>query len=111
MRRMLWLPAVWLLALALVLGGCRANRPQPGLEVSVLQQGEGLTIIVKTTNFSVPRDGHIHIRLDDGPEAMAYSQTYTIPRVSPGNHKVTVQLSDTAHRNLGIQVEKTIEIK
>lgn len=96
---------------ALLTGACIASEPDPTMDFTVEQTGEGITIRVETTNFSVPEDGHIHIWIDDGPETMAFQYTYTIPKLEPGVHKVTVDLSDTRHVNLGLKKTKEVEVR
>src|SRR4051794_14886185 len=92
---------------ALVLTGCGSGtKTRPTVDFSLEQSGESLIIRVETTNFKVPTDGHAHIRLDNGSEAMAYGQTYTIPKVEKGKHTVSVQLSDVSHNYLGVKQVK-----
>jgi hypothetical protein len=100
-----------LVSLLLLLTGCGKERPKPEIDFTLEQKGEGIAIVVTTTGFTVPKDGHIHIRVDGGPEAMAYSNTYTIPKVSLGKHSVEVGLSDMQHRDLGVTKTKEIEVK
>lgn len=66
---------------------------------------------VETGTFKVPQDGHVHIRLDDGPETMIYSRTYTIPKVAPGRHIISIELSDPQHNYFGVRKQKEIAIK
>ncbi|HYF96221.1 MAG TPA: hypothetical protein VD969_28770 [Symbiobacteriaceae bacterium] len=101
----------WLAAVLLLLAGCRAARPQPEFDFTVEQKGAGLTVRVETGTFRVPQDGHVHIRLDDGPETMIYSKSYTIPKVALGTHRITIQLSDPRHNYFGVSKEKTVDIK
>lgn len=100
-----------ILSAALLLGGCGAERPQPSMDFTVVQTGKGITIQVFTTNFQVPQDGHIHIWINDGPETMAFQNTYTIPELPPGVHRVTVDLSDLKHNNLGLKQSKEVEVR
>lgn len=100
-----------LLAGALLLGGCKAERPAPTVDFTAEQQGQSLVITVQTTNFRIPGDGHWHVRLNDGPEAMAYSKVYTIPNVAPGTYKVYVELSDLKHQDLGVSATREIVVK
>ena len=101
-----------LVLVATVLGGCRAGgRPKPALDFTLEQQGESLVVQVSIEGLKVPEQGHVHLFLDDGPETMAYSTTYQFPKVAPGLHKVRVELSDLAHRNLGVSLTKEIEMK
>lgn len=95
----------------LLLAGCRAERPAPAFDFTLEQSGEALVVKVETGTFKVPEDGHVHIRLDDGPETMIYKTTYTVPKVAAGRHKVTVELSDPQHNYFGVRKEKEIEIK
>jgi hypothetical protein len=99
------------LLVALMLAGCQSQQTKPEFSFTAEQKGEGLTILVKTTNFRIGKDGHVHIRLDDGPETMAYGPSYTIPKVAPGKHTVIVGLYDPAHKPLGQDQTKEIEIK
>ncbi|HEY8347092.1 MAG TPA: hypothetical protein VIL07_07430, partial [Symbiobacteriaceae bacterium] len=99
------------LCVALLIGACGKSRPEPTMDFTVEQTGEGITIRVETTNFSVPEDGHIHIWIDDGPETMAFQYTYTVPKLPPGVHRVTVDLSDHRHVNLGLKKTKEIEVR
>jgi len=100
-----------LLAVALLVAGCRSTKPKPTMDFSLEQQGESLVVRVKVAGMQIPTDGHVHIRVDDGPEAMAYTSTYTIPKITKGKHRVSVELSDMQHEYLGVKQEKEIEIK
>lgn len=99
------------LLVALVLSGCRAQRTVPAFDFTLEQKGESLVVRVETGTFKIGKDGHIHIRMDDGPEAMAYGATYTIPKVQPGKHTITLGLSDPQHNPIGENKTKEIEIK
>lgn len=91
-----------LLLLTLGATGC-GRRPDPTLEVSAEQRGSGLVIQMKTTNFRLGKDGHAHVRLNGGPEAMIYANTYTIPEIEPGIYTIEVELANVKHENLGIK--------
>jgi hypothetical protein len=99
------------LAATLLVAGCGQSKPQPAVDFTTEQNGEALLVRAQTTGFNVPKDGHLHIQLDDGPVTMAYQTTYTFPKVAPGKHKVTVGLSDLQHNALGIAQSKDVEIK
>lgn len=104
--------ALVLLTLALVgLTACSRQRPAPQMDFTLEQQGESLVVRVQVQNFRVPADGHVHVRLDDGPEAMVYQTTYTFPKVAPGTHTISVQLSDMQHNYLGSPQSKEITVK
>ncbi|MDF2629422.1 MAG: hypothetical protein K0R39_3253 [Symbiobacteriaceae bacterium] len=107
------LPAMVLAAILLLvaLTGCRAERPAPEFDFTLEQSGDALVVNVQTGTFKVPENGHVHIRIDDGPEAMLYKTTYTVPKMDPGRHKVVVELSDPQHNYFGVRKEKEIEIK
>lgn len=111
MRRRLSLFLEVLLLTALMVAGCGREKPRPTMDFTLEQTGEGLTIRVQTTNFKVPQDGHVHIWIDDGPETMAFQDTYTIPKLAPGLHRVTVDISDTRHINLGLKKTKEVEVR
>lgn len=100
-----------LLAAVSLLAGCGANTPEPQLNVTLEQVGQDLLIKMDTGAFKIPEHGHLHVRLDDGPEAMPYSNTYKIAGVTPGKHAVAVELSDVGHKPLGVKVIKEIEIR
>ncbi|HYG59404.1 MAG TPA: hypothetical protein VD902_15185 [Symbiobacteriaceae bacterium] len=103
---------VFVLLVTLLAAGCRAaSKPVPTLDFTLEQEGEGLVVRVQVTGMQVPEQGHVHVYLDDGPEAMAYTTTYRIPKVAPGAHKVRVELSDMQHRPLGVSLTKEITIK
>jgi len=95
----------------LLLAGYRAERPGRGFGFAPAQSGGARVRTVQTGSFKVPDNGHVHIRIDDGPETMIYKTTYTVPKVAPGRHKVTVELSDPQHNYFGVRKEKEIEIK
>jgi hypothetical protein len=53
-----------------------------------------------------PRIGHLHVTLDDLPWHWADfsdSQTIVVGVLSPGQHKVTIELADPEHRVLAAQ--------
>jgi hypothetical protein len=100
-----------LLLALLVLAGCGGRKAQPTLQVSAEQKGASLVIRAQTTNFVAGKDGHIHIRLNDGPEAMIYGSTYTIPEVKPGSYKIDVELADQKHVPIGVRQTIQVEVK
>jgi len=99
-----------LLFAILLLAGCGA-KPAPTLSVTAEQKGEGMVIHIATTNFQVGPDGHVHVRLNGGDEAMIYANTYTIPKLEPGRYTVDVELSNAKHENLGVKQSLQVEIK
>lgn len=107
--RSLRLLLVFLLTASLLLAAC--GRPAPSMDFELEQVGRGLRITVQTTGFLVSRDGHVHIRINDGPEVMAYTNVYTIPNLEPGRYEVWVDLSDRRHKDLGLARTKSIELK
>lgn len=96
--------------LVLALLGC-GGKSKPTIEMALSQQSDGLRVDVTTTGFEVGKDGHLHLRLDGGPETMVYKSNYTFPNVEPGKHSVFVELSNVAHKPLGVSQTKEIEIK
>jgi len=53
-----------------------------------------------------PRVGHLHVTLDDLPWHWAdfsNSQTIVVGPLSPGEHKVTIELADPEHRVIAAQ--------
>lgn len=97
------------LLMALAMVGCGA--PKPSLQVTVEQSGQDLVVQVITTGFIVGKDGHIHLRLDDGPEAMPSKPTYTLRNVSPGQHRISLELSDPSHRPIGVSETVTVDMR
>lgn len=105
-RRLLLL----LLALAL-LAGCGGKKAEPTLAVTAEQRETSLVIRIQTTHFVMGKDGHAHIRLNGGPEAMIYANTYTVPNLAPGRYEIDVELSDPKHVDLGIRQLIEFEMK
>lgn len=105
--RVMRLFLVGVLALSTVLvGGC-AKTP-PTLQVDAQQVGKDLVITMATTNFKVGQSGHVHMRINGGPEVMLMGNTYTLANAAPGTYSIFVQLSDPNHRPLN--VDKTVEV-
>jgi len=105
-RVMLMLAATVLALTAVLAGGCA--KAQPTLQVDAAQVGKDLVIKLETTNFKVGRSGHVHMRINGGPEVMLIGNTYTLANPAPGTYTIFVQLSDPNHRNL--DVDKTVEV-
>lgn len=104
--------AVGLLALALVVTGCGGGKKtERTLSVTAEQQGSELKLRFETTNFEVGKDGHIHVRINGGPEAMVFAYTYTVPDLAPGRYEIETELSNAKHVNLGIKRTITVEMK
>lgn len=99
-RRMLVLALV---LLTLTLAACGGKKSEPQLQVSAEQKGSGLVLRLQTTDFAIGKDGHAHVRLNGGDEAMIYAYTYTIPELQPGLYTIEVELSNLKHENLGVK--------
>lgn len=99
-----------LLLLLVILVGC-GQKAAPTLQVSAEQRGNSLVIHLATTNFVIGKDGHGHVRLNGGPEAMIYSRTYTIPEIEPGTYTIDVELQNLEHESLGIKQTIQYEVK
>jgi len=94
------------LALSILAAGC--TKPQPTLQVHAEQVDKDLVIKIQTTNFKVGRNGHIHLRINGGPEVMLLSDTYRLTNAAPGVYSIFVELSDPNHRNL--DVDQRVEV-
>jgi hypothetical protein len=113
MRRLGGALLVAMLAVALLVGGCARKQRTVSFDFTLEQTAQGLKVAAQVTGLKIPQEGHMHVRLDDGPEAMPYEATYTIPKaaVSPGKHKVTVQITDVQHNPLGSPLTKEIDVQ
>jgi len=98
---MLLLAAVALASLGLTGCGGRESA-QPELSVTASQEDGDLVVHVKTENWQPGKDGHVHIYLNDGPEAMIYGYTYRVPDIEPGQYKIHVELANRRHENIGV---------
>lgn len=107
MRRLM---AALLLAV-LVLAGCGGKRSEPTLDVVARQDGQNLVVQVSTQGYVIGKDGHVHIYLNDGPEAMIFGDTYTVENIEPGKYKIRVELANIRHENIGIGKTVEFEIK
>jgi hypothetical protein len=99
------------LAVAVLLSGCGGKRSAPVLDVTAAQEGRNLVVRVSTQNWEVGKDGHVHIYLNDGPEAMIYGHTYTVENVEPGQYKIRVELANLRHENIGVSKIVDFEVK
>lgn len=100
-----------LLLSVLLLVACGGKKTEPTLAVSAEQKGAGLVIRVKAANFTFGKDGHAHVRLNGGPEAMIYADTYTIPTLTPGLYRIDVELANVKHEPLGVHKSVEYEVK
>lgn len=103
-----------LFALALVVAtGC--GKPKPTLDAQVEVRGPDVAVKLMITNFEfAPKvgggnrlDGHVHLRLDDQVEMMAFAPEFVYKNVAPGRHQLIVSLADRNHAPIGI--EKRLE--
>jgi hypothetical protein len=110
-----WGPAVLpaaALAAALALTGCGGKQSaQPELSVSASQEDGALVVRVSTENWQPGKDGHIHIYLNDGPEAMIYGYTYRVPDIEPGRYKIHVELANQRHEPIGVSETIYFEVQ
>lgn len=111
MRRLSATALAALLA-AVLLAGCGSKETAaPKLSVQASQEGTSLVVRVSTENWQPGKDGHVHIYLNDGPEAMIYGYTYTVPDIEPGQYKIHVELANTRHENIGVSETIYFEVK
>ena len=91
------------MAASLALAGCGGKQTaEPKLTVTTTQEDGTLVVHVKTENWQVGKDGHVHIYLNDGPEAMIYGYTYRVPDIEPGEYKIHVELANPRHEHIGV---------
>lgn len=110
MKRWLLIGFVILVAAVLAVG-CGKGKAKPTLALTVSQNGSDLVVKIETTHFQIGKDGHIHLQLDDGPQVMPFTAEYLIPNVSPGHHRIYVELADVAHNSLGVSQSAEIDVK
>jgi len=104
--------AIALVLAALALAGCGGQRSEaPKLSVTASQEDGALVVHVKTENWQVGKDGHVHIYLNDGPEAMIYGYTYRVPDIEPGEYKIHVELANRRHEHIGVSETIYFEVK
>jgi hypothetical protein len=58
---------------------------------------EGARVVPATTTHIVPDEGHLHVLLDDVLISMTEGLHQTIPDVSPGLHRLTVEFVASDH--------------
>jgi len=110
--RRLGVTALSALLAAALLAGCGGKETAaPTLSVQASQEGSSLVVRVSTENWQPGRDGHVHIYLNDGPEAMIYGYTYTVPDIEPGEYKIHVALADNRHEHIGVSETICFEVK
>lgn len=110
MRRIITAIIFFMVLTGLPLSGC-AKRPEPTLSVTIQQSGKDLVIRMQTTNFKIGTDGHVHLRMDDGPVVMPMTEEYTLPNAPPGKHAIWVELSNISHVSLGVEQTVQVEVK
>jgi len=97
---------------ALPLAGCGGRETaEPTLSVTASQEDGALVVRVKTENWQPGKDGHVHIYLNDGPEAMVYGYTYRVPDIEPGLYKIHVELADHRHEPIGVSQTIYFEVQ
>lgn len=113
-RRAAWRAAgAWLIFLALATPGCRPEPAAKGaLKARVEVQGNQATVHAEVTGFNLGLDTHLHLSLNDGPEVMQYSPSYTFRNLPSGSYRVRVGLADNrTHRPIpGVEQVLTFEI-
>ncbi|BAD41016.1 hypothetical protein [Symbiobacterium thermophilum] len=91
------------LAAAVALAGCGGKQSaEPKLAVTASQEDGALVVRISTENWQPGKDGHVHIYLNDGPEAMIYGYTYRVPGIEPGRYKIHVELANPRHEHIGV---------
>lgn len=98
------------LLLLVALSACGKKEP-PTLKITVEQQDRNMVITAETGSFKLGVDGHMHVRIDDGPEAMPRGNRYVLNNWKPGTYKVFVELADPDHNPLGVSDTVMFEMK
>lgn len=113
------LPAIAAVCAALALAvavGC--SKPKPALDARVEVRNRDVAVQLMITNFEfTPRvgggnrlDGHVHLRLDNDVEMMAYGPEFVYKNVRPGRHVLVVSLADRNHAPIGIEKKLDFEM-
>ena len=68
-----------------------------GSTVNLRVDLQGAEIVPATTTNIVPDEGHLHVILDDQLISMTEGLTQSIPDVSPGLHRLTVEFVASDH--------------
>ena len=129
---------LFLVGLAVLFAAACATASQPKPRVFFVEPADGATVTqevkivmgiegmqIKPAGDMTPETGHHHLIVDapmiaegdvvpvDKPEQYKHfgkGQTETTIKLSPGQHTLTLQLADGAHRSLGEMLRKTITV-
>lgn len=97
MRRAL--PWLTIALISLFLFGC--SKQPPTMQLSTEINGRDVLLRIDLQHFNLPKDGHVHLYLDDIPDpVMIQRTTYTFHNLRPGPHLIRVQLTDPNHNPL-----------
>lgn len=96
----------------LLLAGCgKSAEPITDFNASVDVQGRSVTVKVDVPGKRMGKDYHPHLRLNDGPEVMMYSTTYSFPSLQPGTYKLTVGIAKPDHDPFPGLPDKTLNFE
>ena len=85
-----------------------ASRKAASVEVTV--QGIQLVEPSLTSQSHGPVQGHLHYQLDDGSIVATSASKISFHELSPGEHKISVNLTDGNHIPIGMPIALTLTI-
>lgn len=93
--------AAWLLLTLALLALVGCGQQPVGMKLSTEVSGRDVLLRIDLQNFALPKDGHVHLYLDDIADPVMIQRTsYTFHNLRPGQHTIRVQLTDPDHNPL-----------
>lgn len=100
------------LVLLLVLTGCGGTKETKEWTATVQVEDSVAVVTVDVPGKEIGRDYHPHLKLNDGPEIMMYTSSYSFKDLKPGSYTLLVQIQTPNHRVMdGMERTLTFEVK